>query len=144
MKYGYDFKTKNTFGFDGEKFNYLGKKDYKDIGIDKIYDGSVFFNSDSKEVECVNSNYAYILGAYYLSGATQKRAIVILSDGIDTVSFIVVDGVKCLNIIPYDLKDYNEKDFNEAIVVCGNVCNIPSQVADIAMNLNSIQYIFVQ
>ncbi len=132
MKYGYDFKTKNVFRFDGSKFNYLGKKDHKEIGMSESYSGSVYFDSDSKEVKCIDDNYAYMLGAYYLSGATQGRAIVIFSDGITTVSFIVIDGRKEINIIPFNLKDYSKKDSNEAIVVCGNICNIPSQVADIA------------
>ncbi len=132
MRYGYSFNTKDLFSFDESKFKYLGKKDYSEVGISEIHNGSVFFDDATKEIQNIDDNYAYMLGAYYLSGATSGRSIIIFSDGTTTVSFVVIDSKKEINIIPFNLKEYNKKDINESVVVCGNVCNIPSQVADIA------------
>jgi hypothetical protein len=130
MKYGYSFNTKDLFSFDKSNFKYLGKKDYREIGIKEKHDGSVFFDNETDELQSVDENYAFILGAYYLSGATSGRSVVIFSDGATTVSFVVVDNKKEINIIPFNIKNFN--DSNESIVVCGNVCNIPSQVTNIA------------
>jgi len=132
MKYGYNFNTKDLFVFDGSNIKYVGKKNHSEVGISEVHGGSIFFDDDSKEIQNVDDNYAYMLGAYYLSGATSGRAIIIFSDGTTTVSFVVIDSKKEISIIPFNLKEYNEKDFNESVVVCGNVCNIPSQVSEIA------------
>ena len=132
MKFGYDFNSKYTFVYNNKEIKFLGKKEPKDIGLEDSYSGGVFFDDQTKEVYNIDDNFSYMIGAYYLSAFVEKRALIIFSDGISTVSFFLIDTKKDIQFIPINLSSYNSEDHTLPIIVCGSICNNSYKVAEVS------------